>query len=45
MVAWWWVIPGFVAVVGLAFALSGVGWMFRGRPFKGGRGVIGGALS
>ncbi len=42
MVAWWWVIPGFVAVVGLAFALSGVGWMFRGRPFKGGRGVIGG---
>lgn len=44
MVGWWWVIPGFVAVVGLAFALSGLGWMFRGRPFKGGRGVFGGGL-
>jgi hypothetical protein len=42
MVWWWWVIPGFVAVIGLAFALSGLGWMFRGRPFKGGRGVLGG---
>ena len=43
MVWWWWIIPGFVAVIGLAFALSGLGWMFRGRPFKGGRGVLGGA--
>lgn len=44
MVWWWWIIPGFVAVIGLAVALSGLGWMFRGRPFKGGRGVFGGAL-
>ncbi|MBS0386549.1 MAG: hypothetical protein JSS00_14500 [Proteobacteria bacterium] len=44
MVWWWWIIPGLVAVVGLAIALSGVGWMFRGRPFKGGRGVFGGGL-
>ena len=42
MVWWWWIIPGVVAVVGLAIALSGLGWMFRGRPFKGGRGVLGG---
>lgn len=41
---WWWIIPGFVGVVGLAVALSGVGWMFRGRPFKGGRGVLGGGV-
>lgn len=41
---WWWIIPGVVAVIGLAVALSGVGWMFRGRPFKGGRGVAGGGL-
>jgi hypothetical protein len=44
MVWWWWILPGFVAVIGLAIILSGLGWMFRGRPFKGGRGVIGGAL-
>ena len=44
MVWWWWIIPGFVAVIGLAFALSGLGWMFRGRPFKGGRGVLGGGV-
>jgi hypothetical protein len=44
MVWWWWIIPGFVAVIGLAFALSGLGWMFRGRPFKGGRGVLGGGI-
>lgn len=44
MVWWWWVIPGALAVLGLAFVLSGLGWMFRGRPVKGGRGVvIGGA--
>lgn len=41
---WWWIIPGAVGVIGLAVALSGVGWMFRGRPFKGGRGVAGGGL-
>jgi len=44
MVWWWWIIPGAVAVIGLAFALSGLGWMFRGRPFKGGRGVLGGGV-
>lgn len=44
MVWWWWIIPSFVAVIGLAIALSGLGWMFRGRPFKGGRGVAGGGL-
>jgi hypothetical protein len=31
-------------VIGLAIALSGLGWMFRGRPFKGGRGVLGGGV-
>lgn len=41
---WWWIIPGAVAVIGLAIVLSGVGWMFRGRPFKGGRGVVGGGF-
>ncbi len=41
---WWWIIPGAVGVIGLAIVLSGVGWMFRGRPFKGGRGVIGGGF-
>jgi hypothetical protein len=41
---WWWIIPGAVAVIGLAIALSGVGWMLRGRPFKGGRGAIGGGF-
>jgi len=44
MVWWWWIIPGIVAVIGLAIALSGVGWMLRGKPFKGGRGVFGGGL-
>lgn len=44
MVWWWWIIPGVVAVIGLAFALSGLGWMFRGRPVKGGRGTLGGGL-
>jgi hypothetical protein len=42
---WWWIIPAAVGVFGLAFVLSGLGWMFRGKPFKGGRGVVtGGAL-
>jgi hypothetical protein len=41
---WWWIIPGAVAVIGLAIALSGVGWMLRGRPFKGGRGVFSGGF-
>ncbi len=44
MVWWWWVLPGVVGIIGLAIVLSGLGWMFRGRPFKGGRGVIGGGL-
>lgn len=44
MVWWWWIIPGAVAVIGLAVVLSGLGWIFRGRPVKGGRGVIGGGL-
>jgi hypothetical protein len=42
---WWWIVPAAVGVFGLAFVLSGLGWMFRGKPFKGGRGVVtGGAL-
>jgi hypothetical protein len=44
MVWWWWIIPGIVGVIGLAIVLSGLGWMFRGKPFKGGRGVVGGAV-
>jgi hypothetical protein len=44
MVWWWWIVPGLVAVIGLAIALSGVGWMLRGRPFKGGRGVFSGGF-
>ena len=44
MVWWWWVLPGVVGVIGLAIVLSGLGWMFRGRPFKGGRGVLGGGV-
>jgi hypothetical protein len=44
MVWWWWIIPGALAVLGLAFLLSGLGWMFRGRPVKGGRGVVVGAV-
>ena len=44
MVWWWWIIPGVVGVIGLAIVLSGLGWMFRGRPMKGGRGVIGGGV-
>lgn len=44
MVWWWWILPGVVGVIGLAIILSGLGWMFRGRPFKGGRGVLGGGV-
>lgn len=44
MVWWWWIIPAIVGVVGLAIVLSGLGWMFRGKPFKGGRGVVGGGF-
>lgn len=44
MVWWWWIIPAAVGVIGLAIVLSGLGWMFRGRPFKGGRGVLGGGV-
>lgn len=44
MVWWWWILPGVVAVLGLAILLSGLGWMFRGKPFKGGRGVMGGGV-
>lgn len=44
MVWWWWIVPAVVAVFGLAIVLSGLGWIFRGRPFKGGRGIFGGGL-
>lgn len=44
MVWWWWILPAVVAVFGLAIVLSGLGWVFRGRPFKGGRGVFGGGM-
>src|SRR5262245_29170151 len=44
MVWWWWILPGVVGVIGLAIVLSGLGWMFRGKPFKGGRGVFGGGI-
>lgn len=44
MAWWWWIIPSVVGVVGLAIVLSGLGWMFRGKPFKGGRGVLGGGV-
>ncbi len=44
MVWWWWIAPAVVGVFGLAVVLSGLGWIFRGRPFKGGRGVFGGGL-
>jgi hypothetical protein len=40
---WWWIVPAAVAVFGVAFVLSGLGWMFRGKPFKGGRGVVSGS--
>ncbi|MGE3143439.1 MAG: hypothetical protein AB7L65_08970, partial [Hyphomonadaceae bacterium] len=44
MVWWWWIIPAFVAIIGLAILIGGLGWVFRGRPFKGGRGILGGAI-
>lgn len=44
MVWWWWILPTVVGVIGLAVVLSGLGWVFRGRPFKGGRGVVGGGM-
>lgn len=44
MVWWWWILPAVVGVFGLAIVLSGLGWVFRGRPFKGGRGVFGGGM-
>lgn len=44
MVWWWWIAPAVVGVFGLAVVLSGLGWVFRGRPFKGGRGMFGGGV-
>jgi hypothetical protein len=44
VVWWWWIIPGIVGVLGLALLLGGFGALFRGDGFKGGRGVLGGAL-
>lgn len=44
MVWWWWIIPAAVGVIGLMLLVGGMGWMFRGKGFKGGRGVFSGAL-
>ncbi|MGE3250274.1 MAG: hypothetical protein AB7J28_09205 [Hyphomonadaceae bacterium] len=44
MVWWWWIIPAFVALIGVALLIGGFGWFFRGRAFKGGRGVVSGGL-
>lgn len=42
MVWWWWIIPAAVAVIGLTFVLGAFGWLFKGKPFKAGRGIVGG---
>jgi hypothetical protein len=44
MVWWWWIPPALVGVVGLVLFLGGLGWLFRGKVFKGGRGLILGGL-
>jgi hypothetical protein len=44
MAWWWWIVPGLVGVLGLFLIISGVAHAFGGKPFKGGRGVIGGGV-
>jgi hypothetical protein len=44
MVWWWWIVPAVVAGFGIFLAVGGVGHMVGGRPFKGGRGVVGGGV-
>lgn len=42
--AWiWWAAPLAVALFGVFLLLSGLGHLFRGRPFKGSRGILGGS--
>jgi hypothetical protein len=42
MVWWWWIVPAAAAVIGLTLVLGAIGWLFKGKPFKAGRGVVGG---
>ncbi len=44
MIWWWWIVPAAVGVIGLALLIGGLGWTFRGRGFKGGRGVVSGLV-